>query len=201
MKKLDLSNVEAMEPGTRDRVEAGGYVVKVIDIVDNEEKEFIWLVFDIAEGERKGFYTNAENKDFYKDRPNKHGILLSYKSSMSENAKRMLKGKLKLFTDSNPGFDAGAAFENAHPELFEGKLIGLVAGMEEYVYEGREDGKWRKGESIDWFHARMKTPDDIRAGKFKVPDTIELDEEDKAKLALQESGATVTEVYDDIPFE
>lgn len=202
MKPLDLSNVEAMEPGERERVEAGGYVVKIIGIVDNEDKEFLWLVFDIAEGPRKGFYTNEDNKDFYKDRPNKHGILISYKSGMSDKAKAMLKGKLKLFTDNNPGFDAEAALSNAHPELFVGKYIGLVAGMEEYVYEGREDGKWHKGESIDWFHARMKTTEDIRAGKFKVPETRELDEVDKAKLELSDSGATVTDdVYSDIPFD
>jgi len=201
MKKLDLSNVEAMEPGGRDRIEAGGYVVKVIDVVDNEDKEFLWLVFDIAEGEKRGFYTSAENRDYYADKPNKHGILMSYKDTMSDNAKRMLKGKLKLFTESNPGFDADTAFTEAHPELFKGKLIGLAANMEEYVYEGREDGKWHKGESIDWFHARMKKVDDIRNGNYKLPDRIELDEDDKAKLALQESGATVAEVYDDIPFE
>ena len=201
MKKLDLSNVEAMEPGARDRIEAGGYVVKIIDIVDNEEKEFLWLVFDIAEGEKKGFYTNAENRDYYADKPNKHGILMSYKSSMSDNAKRMLKGKLKLFTDGNPGFDADVAFTEAHPEMFKGKFIGLAANMEEYVYEGREDGKWHKGESIDWFHARMKKPDDIRNGNYKLPDRVELDEVDRAKLELQESGASVKEVYDDIPFD
>ena len=113
----------------------------------------------------------------------------------------MLKGKLKLFTESNDGFDAEAAFRACKPEMFVGRLIGLAAGMEEYAYEGREDGKWHKGESIDWFRARMKKPDDIRAGKFKVPDTIELSDEDKAKLALQESGAKVSDVYDDIPFD
>lgn len=202
MKPLDLSNIEAAEPGERERVEAGGYVVKIIDIVDNEEKEFVWLVFDIAEGPRAGFFTNEANREFYKDKPNKHGILMSYKSGMSEKAKQMLKGKLKLFTECNNGFDAEAAFTNAHPEHFVGKLVGLVAGMEEYVYEGRDDGKWHKGESIDWFHARMKKPEDIRAGKFKVPNTRELDEIDKAKLELSDSGATVSaDVYDDIPFE
>lgn len=201
MKPLDLSNVEAMEPGARERVEAGGYVVKIIDIVDNEEKEFLWLVFDIAEGARKGFYTNDENREYYASKPNKHGILMSYKSGMSEKAKQMLKGKLKLFTESNGGFDAETAFTNAHPEHFIGKQIGLVAGMEEYVYEGRDEGKWHKGESIDWFRARMKKPDDIRAGKFQVPETRELDEVDKAKLELSESGATITDdVYSDIPF-
>lgn len=205
MKPLDLSNVEAMEPGERERVEAGGYVVKIIAVDDHEDKEFLWLVFDIAEGKRKGFYTNESNRDFYKDKPNKHGILMSYKSGMSEKAKQMLKGKLKLFTESNGGFDAEQAFTNAHPELFIGKSIGLVAGMEEYVYEGRDDGKWHKGESIDWFHARMKKPDDIRAGKFKVPETRELDDIDKAKLELSESGATISNddadpTYGDIPF-
>lgn len=202
MKKIDLSNVEAAEPGERERIGAGGYVVKITDVVDNEEKEFVWLVFDIAEGPHKGFYTNDSNRDFYADKPNKHGILMSYKSGMSEKAKQMLKGKLKLFSESNGGFDAESAFTNAHPEHFVGKFIGLAAGMEEYVYEGRDDGKWRKGESIDWFHARMKKPDDIRAGKFKVPNTRELDDVDRAKLELSDSGATVTEdVYDDIPFD
>lgn len=207
MKLLDLSNVEAMEPGERERIEAGGYVVKIVGIVDNEEKEFVWLVFDIAEGPRKGFYTNDDNREYYAEKPNKHGILMSYKQGMSEKAKQMLKGKLKLFSESNGGFDAESAFTNAHPEHFIGKLIGLVAGMEEYVYEGRDDGKWHKGESIDWFHARMKKPDDIRAGKFKVPDTRELDDDDRAKLDEQDAPQTSTssggsgEVYTDIPFD
>ena len=201
MKKLDLSNVEAMEQGGRERIEAGGYVVKIIDVDDHEEKDFLWLVFDITEGDKRGFYTNDANRDFYANKPNKHGIFLSYKQSMSDNAKRMLKGKLKMFTESNPGFDAEAAWDACKPELFIGKSIGLAAGMEEYVYEGRDDGKWRKGESIDWFHARLKKPDDIRNGFFKVPDTIELSDDDKAKLALQDNGATVVNVYDDIPFE
>lgn len=204
MKKLDLSNVEASD-GQRERIEAGGYVVRIIGVVDNEEKEFLWLVFDIAEGKRKGFYTNADNRDYYADKPNKHGILLSYKSTMSDKAKGMLKGKLKLLTDSNPGFDAMAAWDACRPELFKGAYIGLVAGMEEYVYEGRDDGKWHKGESIDWFHAKMKKPDDIRAGKFKVPDTIELGDDDKAKLVAQDAGATVStaadDFYNDIPFD
>lgn len=199
MKKLDLSNVEAAEPGERERIGAGGYVVKITEIVDNEDKEFVWLVFDIAEGPHKGFYSADQ---WYADKPNKHGILMSYKQDMSDRAKQMLKGKLKLFSESNGGFDAESAFSNAHPEHFVGKLIGLVAGMEEYVYEGREDGKWRKGESIDWFHARMKKPDDIRAGKYKVPEPRGLDDLDKAKLELSDSGATVAEdAYGDIPFD
>lgn len=201
MKKLDLSNVEAMEQGTRDRIEAGGYVVKIIDVDDHEDREFLWLVFDIAEGEKRGFYTNDANREYYANKPNKHGILFSYKQSMSDGAKAMLKGKLKLITESNPVFDAEAAWNACKPEMFIGKQIGLVAGMEEYVYEGRDDGKWRKGESIDWFHARMKKPDDIRNGLFKIPNTIELSDDDKAKLTLQDSGATVGAVYDDIPFE
>lgn len=201
MKKLDLSNVEAMEPGARDRIEAGGYVVRIIDVEDHEDREFLWLVFDIAEGAKKGFYTNDANKDYYANKPNKHGILLSYKQGMSENAKRMLKGRLKKFSDFNPGFDALAAWDAEKPQLFVGKMMGLAAGMEEYVYEGREDGKWHKGESIDWFHARWYSPEYIREGKFNVPDTVELSDEDKAKLELQDAGAKVSEVYDDIPFE
>ncbi|MBR3158409.1 MAG: hypothetical protein IKF14_05135 [Atopobiaceae bacterium] len=201
MKKLDLSNIEAMEPTSRDRITAGGYIVRVIDVVDNEDRNFLWLVFDIAEGEKKGFYTNDANKEYFANKPNKHGILLSYNPDMSDKAKGMLKGKLKRFTDYNQGFDAEAAWDACKPELFVGKVMGLAAGMEEYVYEGRDDGKWHKGESIDWFHARWYSPDYIRDGKFKVPETIELDEIDKAKLELSGSGASVSDVYDDIPFE
>ena len=202
MKKLDLSNVEAMEPNERERIEAGGYVVRIIDIDDHEDREFLWMVFDIAEGAHKDFYTKDANKEYYADKPNKHGILFSYKSTLSDAAKRMLKGKLKLFTDSNPGFDAESAWNACKPEMFIGRTIGIVAGCEEYVYEGRDDGQWHKGESIDWFHARLKKPDDIRSGKFTVPDLIQLNDDDKAKLALAESGASISasDIYDDIPF-
>ena len=202
MKKLDLSNVEAMEPNERERIEAGGYVVRIIDIDDHEDREFLWMVFDIAEGVHKDFYTKDANKEYYADKPNKHGILFSYKSTLSDAAKRMLKGKLKLFTDSNPGFDAESAWNACKPEMFIGRTIGIVAGCEEYVYEGRDDGQWHKGESIDWFHAKLKKPDDIRSGKFTVPDLIQLNDDDKAKLALAEGGASISagDIYDDIPF-
>jgi hypothetical protein len=149
MKKLDLSNVEAMEPNERERIEAGGYVVRIIDIDDHEDREFLWMVFDIAEGAHKDFYTKDANKEYYADKPNKHGILFSYKSTLSDAAKRMLKGKLKLFTDSNPGFDAESAWNACKPEMFIGRTIGIVAGCEEYVYEGRDDGQW---------HSHLHTP-------------------------------------------
>lgn len=198
MKPMRLDGVETIEQGDYAKLPAGGYVVQVTEVDDREDKEFLYLVFDIAEGEHKGFFGSDI---YYRDKPNKHGIFLSYKQGMSDRALGMLKGKLKVFGDSNPGFDALAAWEAGKPELFVGKKVGIAAGMEEFVFQGREDGQWRKGESIDWFHARLKTPDEIRAGKYKVPDTRALSEEDKAKLAAYTGDTGEAQgTYEDIPF-
>jgi hypothetical protein len=88
-------------------------------------------------------------------------------------------------TKSNPGylFDGNT---NADEKTLTGKLIGLVLGEEEYT---GNDGTIR----TRLYCVTEKTVDDIRAGKFKVPD--------KKTLAPTSSGFTDMGGDDsDLPF-
>ena len=85
-------------------------------------------------------------------------------------------------SNGNYVFDAKT---NADEQTLVGKKIGLVFGEEEY-YSNSGEKKTRL------YVAREYTLEDITAGKFKVPETKKLKEEDNSFVA---PPAT-----DDIPF-
>ncbi|WP_028263912.1 hypothetical protein [Atopobium fossor] len=111
------------------RLPAGPYVAKIIDVKDNESKEYLEIVFDIAEGGYAGFYSD----DWGKTHPYAHHFFMSYKDS----AFGMLKGRLNAINDSNPGFDGFAAFDAGREDMFVNRLVGLNLQEEEYEYEGK----------------------------------------------------------------
>ena len=191
MRKLDLRNVEAIEPGEREKLPEGGYIVRIEDYEDNEEKEYVRFVFDVNEGPRAGFYSD----EYYAKKPWMHSLMFSYK----EKALPMTKGRLEKLSECNPGFDAVAAFEGAHPEMFVGRKIGLVVGVEQRVF--KSDDGWVMVEDLDWMRARIVMPDKVRSGDYEVPKMRELSAQDRAKLEGQYGGGTSTssDPYGDIP--
>ena len=191
MPKLNLDSVTAADvanDGTFRQLPADGYVVKVVDVIDEPDKERVWLVIDIAEGEYEGYYADA----YGIQHPNAHRILMSYKPT----ALGMLKGRLKLIDACNPGFDSAAAFEADKWELFHGRVFGLACGHQLY-----ESNTGETREKPDWFHAKWKTVDAIRDGKFIVPQLIDENgaKVDEVPRVTERSASTA--VYDDIPFE
>ena len=189
MPKLNLDNIEAADVASEPRgfvkLPAGGYVVKIVDVDPQPDREYVWLVFDIAEGEHAGYYADA----FGISHPNSHRVLVSWKPT----ALPMLKGRLKLIEACNPGFDAVAAFEADKWELFNGRVFGLVAGEEEY-----ESNTGEVRTRVDWFHAKWKTIDSIAAEDYIVPQLRTLDGSD----AMPRVTERAVHVYDDdIPFE
>lgn len=180
MRALNLSNVEAIEPGERPKLPAGGYIVRFESYEDNEDKEFVRLVFDVNEGQQAGFFLDP----YFAEKPWAHSIMLSY----TDKALPMTKGRLEKISECNPGFDAVAAFEAARLDMFMGRKVGLVAGIEQRVFKG-DDG-WVMIEDIDWMRARIVTPDKIRSGDFEVPETRELSPKDRAKLEGQYGGSS-----------
>jgi len=177
MPKINDAEYEAATASTGDdyqRMGAGGYVCTItavrttmesygrtIDLVD--EKEYVKLIFDITEGDLAGKFSDdywaGEDKDWG------HQFYLSWRNMGA------LKNCIECLDKSNPGFDARAAFEADKWELFVGKKMGLVFGEEEYR---ANDGtvKTRLG------FGRMKSVQDIRDGKFKVPPLKRLDGSD-----------------------
>lgn len=184
MPHIDLSNVEAADitsGGSFKKLPAGGYVAKIVDIEHIADREYFWLVIDIAEGEYAGYFADAWGIGH----PGTHRLLVSYKQS----ALGMLKARLILLTKCNPGFDAVAAFNGDNWEAFIGKRIGLVVGEEEY-----ESNTGEVRTRLNWFNAIWKEPAQIRANDFKVPDIKKLKAGDAPR-----NGARSAYAYDDEP--
>ena len=196
----DYENATASTGGGEfQRMGAGGYVVQIqavrtegkdgygrtIDYVG--AKDYVKLVYDIAEGDLAGKFSDdywaGEDKDYA------HQIFLSWKNMGA------FKGNIQALDESNHGFDALAAFQADRWELFIGKKVGIVVGDEEYR---GNDGtvKTRLG------FPRLKSVQDIRAGKFRVPELKKLKDDDQGYNAAPASTpAPDASVYDEtIPF-
>ena len=173
------------------RMQAGGYVARIqavrttgtdsqnkhIDYVN--DKQYVKLIYDIAEGDFAGRYSDdfwaGEDKDYA------HCIYLSWKNM---NA---LKGNIASLDESNPGFDAMAALEADKWELFIGKLVGIVLGEEEYVGNNGEIKTRFKLPSL-------RSAQAIRDGRFRVPELDKLPDSERREAEQQPDN------YDDVPF-
>ena len=129
MRKVNWASVTASSDGDFEKLPAGPYVAVITEATDNENKQYVEIVYDIAEGEHKGYYSD----DWGKSHPYAHHIFMSYK----DTALGMLKGRLEAIQASNPGFDAFAAWDAGRLDMFRGRLVGINLQEEEYE---RNDG-------------------------------------------------------------
>ena len=139
--------------GMRSKLQPGGYVVKITGVINDPKKEYLKIVYDIAEGDEAGRYSDdwGQNPD--------HDYAHSFFRSYKEKALGMFKGFLKTVEDSNPGYTW-----DWHEDKLCGKLIGIVLGNEEYMSN--------RGEIAVRLAVRsVITPEKIRAGEFNIPDT------------------------------
>ena len=74
---IPWATTEASTDGGFEKLPAGPYVAKIVDMVDNDSKQYVELVFDIAEGEHANFYGDKWGKEH----PFAHHIFLSYKAA------------------------------------------------------------------------------------------------------------------------
>lgn len=164
MKAINLSEVQ--EAGTGLGLKAGGYVCTITNVEDVPSKEYLYVEFDIAEGEFKNYYKKLqEAKNFWGG---------SFYKSYKEKALPMLKRFCSAVTKSNSGyiFDAGA--QNSDEKTLKGKLIGLVLFEEEYIKNNGEIGRRLK---VDYECDIEK----IRKGEFKVKELKKLPEDQRPK--------------------
>lgn len=164
MKAINLAEVQ--EAGTGLGLKAGGYVCTITNVEDVPSKEYLYVEFDIAEGEFKNYYKKLqEAKNFWGG---------SFYKSYKEKALPMLKRFCSAVTKSNTGyiFDAGA--QNSDEKTLKGKLIGLVLFEEEYIKNNGEIGRRLK---VDYECDVEK----IRKGEFKVKELKKLPEDQRPK--------------------
>ena len=159
VRKLDLSNVKASSGDGFTPLPEGAYVVEIVAVNDVEDREYLEVTFDVAEGEYAGYYSD----EWGATHPFAHQLKVSYKDA----ALGMLKGWLDVLTASNPGFDAEACFNGAADApallgMFQGRRFGLAV-LNEY-----EDWKKKPLENprLDWSNAKRLTAQSVREGSF-----------------------------------
>lgn len=167
-------NVEAQGNEEYKRLVPGGYVCRITKVEDHPDKSYLYIEFDIAEGEYTGYGSSCLERNGFTP-------LRMYRS-YSDKAAGMFKGFIQNIEASN---------SNYHWEWKEqtlvGRLIGIVLGEEEY--------KKQDGSIGTRFNSRDKTVDAIKNGRFKVPE--------KKTLPVEQNTTTFTALddsTDDLPF-
>ena len=161
----------------------GGYVAEITAVEDVEEKKYLFVEFDIVEGEYKHAASEA-----YKEWgrwPNWATKYVSYKSQAA------IDYGMSPFIGAVQASNTGYAFNNDEATL-QRKYVGVVLGEEEYI--GNDE---KKHTSLK--PARFKSVDSIKKGYFRVPALKKLSEEEQARL----NGFNETEIEldeDDLPF-
>lgn len=117
----------------------------------------LMVVWDVADGEHKGHFSDKffDGKDF------RHNDYLM----LEGKGLGIAKHKLHALADSNPGFTPSACIEQDQSQPFDGKTVYLLLQERKYTYNGRDQSEVNV---VDWL-----SPEEYRAGDFKVPDTID----------------------------
>ena len=144
-----------------EKLPVGGYIVKILNVQDVADKEYLKVSFDITEGDKKGFFKKQYDEDTREDKkwPNAGSFVRSYKST----AESMFKGFANAVENSNKGY----TFDFNEKSLV-GKQVGIVVGLEEYV---NQKGAVRERTYV----SAVRSVDTIKKGDFKIPETKKLD--------------------------
>lgn len=135
MRPLNFTNIKESPEGDFPRLEPGAYACAIMEVEDFPTREYLRALVDIVQGEHANYFSD----DFYRDKPYAHSIIMSYK----ESAMPMLKGRLHVISDCNPGFDAEAALNAGKEQMLTGKAVGVVFREEEFF--NRKTGEFEMG--------------------------------------------------------
>jgi len=147
---------EIPEATEKEKLQAGGYVLKIVGATDNTNKDYFEIIYDIAEGTEAGRFSD----DWGKEHPYMHRFFRSY----SEKAKGMFKAFISAIEKSNNCELASKVVAGTlAPSDIEGKLIGAVIAYEQYDND--------RGEIKDrTYIASVMSADRIRNNDYKVPE-------------------------------
>lgn len=153
MKIMNWTGVEELTPF--EKPPAGGYVIRIMDVEDVEDREFLNIVYDIIEGQYAAFYSD----EWGLKNPWAHRFVRSYKAT----AEGMFKQFLSRLEDSNPEWTVARWTQTCDPAGLIGLTLGVVFQFEDYTNDQGDDK-----ERLNL--CGVYSVDDIRAGKFKIPD-------------------------------
>lgn len=157
-----ISNWENIQESTSfKRLTSGGYIVKILNVEDHPEKEYLKIYFDINEGPEKGYFKKQYDSDTRSERkwPNAGSFIRSYK----DTAASMFKGFVGAVERSNKGYSW-----DFNEKTLVGKIVGLIIADEQYQ---NQKGQIRERNYV----AAVRSIDVIKKGEFDVPPLKELD--------------------------
>lgn len=153
---------EVKEYSDRQKLPLGAYVCRVKKAVlqDTDYGQQLCILFDIEDGEYKGFYAEDFKNSTYKDKKWK-GVLRVWLpkndgSEKDEWTKSTLKGMVTAFEKSNPGYQW-----NWDENSLAGKVVGILFRNEEWEYEGKTGWTARPFKAI--------STDTVVDGKYTLP--------------------------------
>lgn len=183
MKRTNWMNVTA-STDNGGKLPAGAYELMIVEVNDNEAKEYLEIVWDVAAGEHKGHFAD----EFGRNNAWAHMFRVSY----ADRAAGLFKRFLDCIEKSNPSFSIEQWQTTSNPQAFVGKYFGAAWGTEKYTNAKGED---KERATFPNYYSL----EDIRNGNYTVPK----DKDSRNQTAQQPTQAVdaYTSVYDqDIPF-
>lgn len=138
-------------------IEPGGYICKITQVQVTNSKagnEMLVILFDIAEGEYKGFYKKQFDENTNPDKKWK-GVL---RQVVGGSSTKFFKGMMTAIEKSNSGF----VFDFDETKL-KGKLFGGLFGREEYFNVTK--GEYQFSTKLFW----VRDTETVKGGKFEIP--------------------------------
>lgn len=163
----EIKNWEEVKENTGDfrRPEVGGYIGIIKGVKDEEDKEYLRLAIDIADGEFKDYYT-----ELYEDLDDDKKFWgLTAFASYKDKAAGFFKHFIKCIEESNRNFNW-----NWDEKKLKGKKIGIVLREEEYL---SKDNDIRTSMRINNF----ETIETIKSKSYKIPELKKLSDDERKK--------------------
>lgn len=188
MEKLKGYDEAQAITGEYERLEAGGYICKIVSAKEEKSKsgkKMLVIALDILEGDKKEFFRNRFNEN---TNPNKKWPAGAIYRQMLEGEKAVgfLKGLMTSLEASNEGFK----WDWDEKKLANLKC-GAIFGEEEYE---KMDGSVGTSTKVKF----IRTVKAIQDGNFKVPELKKLPQKGEAFEDFVNSISSDND--DDLPF-
>ena len=148
-----ISNWENIQDNDYKQPLLSGYVVGILNVENDEDKECMKITYDIAEGDFRGYYTERFKKF---NRP-----LPAFYRSYKESALSFFKGFITSVEKSNKGY-----VWNWDESTLKNKKLGVILQEEDYVPStGRYAGEIRTRLIV----GKVVDIDTIYSKNYKIP--------------------------------
>ena len=182
MNVVDWTKVTEASNGDSDRLPAGGYICKITNVEDYDDKQYLKIEYEIVDGEFKGWGEKTAYNGWWK---------LNFIRSYKTTALGFFKHFLSALEKSTPGKFSASNLKD-DPNVLRGLFIGLVVGSEQYRNKNDE------------IKERLYVADtiagpDVRSGNYTVPELKVLkDDSPKFDSVGTQSNSSFTD--DTLPF-